>query len=615
MRFLSGLLFALALHGADVQPLTKQGEVYALSDQWKAQRGDDPAWASPQFDDSTWPIRTETSNQTGYGWYRQTINLPPIEGPISLWCPSILSAGEIYINGQLLGQHGVPQQWWTHRRDPVSPIRLPASLREAKTLTIAIRVSHASTGPGISGTTLIGSSPAIDLAYDSLFLQIVRRNSFSFVVVIFPILGFLGSLLYWRGKSERIEYFWYAGICCSFLSINMENFRPLGQWQGLTLFGNLLLLVGYYGAWRFFVGERQLSQLLRFIVPFLLAVSAAMFIAGRMLLIPWVPTISVALAVGCILLAMNAWAVHRRWLAADRDALWIFIPYAVCHLGYMLFFWNVISLSQSGSQTIFGAEPILLMLQPIRIEVSSVAQILSEATMAWVLLRRTFRLLGERQVMAAEFESAKQMQEFLLPSSDCSTSDLEIHATYLPALHVGGDFYQVTPCPDGSVLVVVGDVSGKGMKAALLVSVAVGILRNEKSTSPAAILSALNDALVGRAGGAFITCCCARFDKDGWVTIANAGHPSAYGDGEELQVDAGLPLGITHVSYSELRCRPKRLTIVSDGVVEAENANRELFGFDRTREISAKSAQEIAEAARAWGQTDDITVVTVRRNK
>ena len=62
------------------------------------------------------------------------------------------------------------------------------------------------------------------------------------------------------------------------------------------------------------------------------------------------------------------------------------------------------------------------------------------------------------------------------------------------------------------------------------------------------------------------------------------------------------------------RVRPtQQLTLLSDGVVEAENAQRELFGFDRTREISGRSAQEIAHAAQAWGQNDDITVVTVRR--
>ena len=162
---------------------------------------------------------------------------------------------------------------------------------------------------------------------------------------------------------------------------------------------------------------------------------------------------------------------------------------------------------------------------------------------------------------------------------------------------------------------LVGDVSGKGLKAAMLVSVAVGILRNEKSSSPATILAALNEGLIGRTGGGFVTCCCARFDADGTVTIANAGHPSPYCDGREVEVEAGLPLGIVPgVEYAESVTQGKRFTFVSDGVVEAENAQRELFGFDRTRDISGKSAQEIADAAKAWGQTDDITVVTVRRN-
>jgi serine phosphatase RsbU (regulator of sigma subunit) len=148
----------------------------------------------------------------------------------------------------------------------------------------------------------------------------------------------------------------------------------------------------------------------------------------------------------------------------------------------------------------------------------------------------------------------------------------------------------------------------------MLVSLAIGILRTAKSPSPAGLLTALNDGLAGRAGGGFITCCCARFDVDGAVTLANAGHPSPYADGRELEVDAGLPLGVlAGAEYGESMATGERFTFVSDGVVEAENASRELFGFDRTREISTKPAAEIAAAAKDWGQTDDITVVTVRR--
>jgi len=82
-------------------------------------------------------------------------------------------------------------------------------------------------------------------------------------------------------------------------------------------------------------------------------------------------------------------------------------------------------------------------------------------------------------------------------------------------------------------------------------------------------------------------------------------------------VSPGLPLGVSkQAEYCETQCvlpPGEQLTIVSDGVLEAADENGELFGFDRTREISGKSAHQIAEAARAWGQNDDITVVTVRR--
>ena len=148
----------------------------------------------------------------------------------------------------------------------------------------------------------------------------------------------------------------------------------------------------------------------------------------------------------------------------------------------------------------------------------------------------------------------------------------------------------------------------------MVVSLVTGILRNRRSDRPGSILAEVNASLAGRMGGGFVTCCCARFDAGGAVTIANAGHPAPYADGRELEVEAGLPLGIVpDVVYHEFGVQGDRFTFVSDGVVEAENAQRELFGFDRTREICGRSAQQIADAAKAWGQNDDITVVTVRR--
>ncbi len=254
-------------------------------------------------------------------------------------------------------------------------------------------------------------------------------------------------------------------------------------------------------------------------------------------------------------------------------------------------------------------------VQHLALIVRGAGTLLFAGVMAMVLNWRSARVQSEQERLAQEMRAGAEMQELLLPAGNVNVPGFGIEAAYFPMSEVGGDFYWTRAEADGGLLVVVGDVSGKGLKAAMLVSVTIGMLRLQRTSSPSAILATLNDGLAGHMGGGFVTCVCARFDPDGQATIASAGHPSPYADGQELPVAAGLPLGIAAgTGYDEFVTRFFHLTLVSDGVVESENAQRELFGFDRTREISTKSAQEIAEAAKAWGQTDDITVVTVRRN-
>jgi serine phosphatase RsbU (regulator of sigma subunit) len=164
------------------------------------------------------------------------------------------------------------------------------------------------------------------------------------------------------------------------------------------------------------------------------------------------------------------------------------------------------------------------------------------------------------------------------------------------------------------LLIVVGDVSGKGLKAAMTVSTIIGALRNEPSHEPAEILARLNRVLHGQIGG-FVTCCATFIARDGRLTIANAGHLSPYRNGEELAVAGGLPLGMTaDGSYEETSYQlapGDRLTFMSDGVVEARNTAGELYGFERTQQISHQPAANIANAAKDFGQEDDITVLSV----
>jgi serine phosphatase RsbU (regulator of sigma subunit) len=132
------------------------------------------------------------------------------------------------------------------------------------------------------------------------------------------------------------------------------------------------------------------------------------------------------------------------------------------------------------------------------------------------------------------------------------------------------------------------------------------------------MLAKLNERLVGRSRGGFSTALAARFDGDGQVTIANAGHLSPYLDGCEIELPGALPLGIVSgVAYETVRftlAPGSRLTFYSDGVIEAQNPQGELLGFEHGKALSTESAAVIVQAAKDFGQSDDITVVAIARN-
>jgi len=160
-------------------------------------------------------------------------------------------------------------------------------------------------------------------------------------------------------------------------------------------------------------------------------------------------------------------------------------------------------------------------------------------------------------------------------------------------------------------------VSGKGLKAAMTGTFALGALRNiaAQSPQPATLLEALNRDITGAGHEGFITMICARVTENGEAVVANAGHLAPYRNGSEIDMPGSLPLGLTsEAEYAEISLALSpgdTLTFLSDGVVEAQSATGELFGFDRTRSISTQSAEEIARAASTFGQQDDITVLTL----
>jgi serine phosphatase RsbU (regulator of sigma subunit) len=165
------------------------------------------------------------------------------------------------------------------------------------------------------------------------------------------------------------------------------------------------------------------------------------------------------------------------------------------------------------------------------------------------------------------------------------------------------------------LLVVIGDVAGKGLKAAMNVSMLMGALRRTPERSPARILESLNRVLTG--SESFTTCQAAWFGPGGELVLANAGHLPPYLNSQEIRVPGSLPLGVlpdTHYEEIRLYLHPgDRILLLSDGVVEARQPSGELFGFDRVHNLSNQTAFYIADAAKEFGQEDDITVLTVRR--
>ncbi len=235
--------------------------------------------------------------------------------------------------------------------------------------------------------------------------------------------------------------------------------------------------------------------------------------------------------------------------------------------------------------------------------------------------RRRIRVELDKAALESELAAAREIQRLMVPEELPPTPGYALESVYRPAAQVGGDFFQVIPLGSGRTLVVIGDVSGKGLSAAMIVSMIIGMLGAIASVTqdPAAILAELNRRLFERKHGGFVTCLAVRLDPSGGVTLANAGHMPPWLNGSEVAIPGSTPLSILASAAPEraaLEMHPgDRLTLLTDGVVEARDATGALFGFERTQELirAGTPPSAIAEAALRHGQDDDLTVISIVR--
>ena len=280
--------------------------------------------------------------------------------------------------------------------------------------------------------------------------------------------------------------------------------------------------------------------------------------------------------------------------------------------------------------------PVFFFPFGFAIDISQIAIVLSLGIITVLLLRRFLRSQREREQWKLDIKQAQEVQQVLIPEELPHVPGLTIESEYRPARQVGGDFFQILPHPtDGSVLIVVGDVTGHGLQAGMLVALIVGAIRNQTDTNfdPLSMMQSLNKRLCGR-GQAHATGLALRIAADGSATLANAGHLPPYLNGKELPMEGSLPLGMAEdaeFSVMHFQLAPgNRLLLLSDGVAEAQDAKGQLFGFERisdllkgdmVRDVTLNgatspmpiSAADLAAAAQAFGQEDDISVLSVTR--
>jgi phosphoserine phosphatase RsbU/P len=629
-------------NGAGAGSVTSQVHgTMVLDGPWRFQTGDDPQWAEPGFDDSKWPTVTVGKSladqgmdpYTGYAWYRLRVqplqlaqfkNLPG-NPPLDLLLTSD-SVGQlgVYVNGFEAGHtRGMADAPGMYRSPPLA-VHI-SGLAADGSVVVAVRTwagPDVSIGGGLLDKVELGTHDDVAERLATATDQRWDEHVISGVILgfLFLCVAVLGATLY-LAQRHHSEYLWLALLCLSFaVTVAVE-----------VAFALAFLPMSVFGVVHMWLGRAFMAITLEFVLRFSGNQSRRLvrIVQICVLVLPFVFLLHLqrvhdylSVSAEVVFCGLISVMLFRAWRRGLTEAGVMLLPFFLAATADSIDTVLDYSASQHWIADRF-ASPRFHM-GPVGFGVSTVTYVIFLASLIAVILYRFVHVSQEEQKSTAEIEAARSVQAMLIPTQLPSNRNFMLESAYLPVNGVGGDFFQVLPLRDDSLLIVVGDVSGKGLQAAMNASTLVGALRNELSHDPATVLNHLNHVMLGAASGvgagpnavaSFATCLCARVYTDGTITIANAGHLSPYRDGREMVLAADLPLGvIPDIRYEQASFRLEqgdRLIFLSDGVVEATNAQGELFGFERTQQVSNEPARYIAQTAKRFGQSDDITVVSL----
>ncbi len=627
----------------------------SLDGQWRFHPGDDPSstrqWAQPSYNDSDWSLlRSDApwSDQgqvhpgleqlTGYGWYRFRVTVPNGQQRWAILLPPVSMGYEIFADGIRIGSTG------SYHDTPIPLLRvavvrsqmylLPAinqprgGAAQSHTYLIALRVwAQASiaqyyfAGPAHGGG-MVGDVDRLSEMLERRHTQLLGYYTDNFAFALLACVIAIFSLgLFWFRRDDT-EYLWFAlmpitlGIDALLQIIFIIRLQALPLWDLI----HSALQIAYQLSLLMFI-SRVLGKPLSMLRQAILVLGVLSILTVPLYwteLVPapvagWIGIMMLLPAMLWVLWKLLVESVHQ-----NTPARLMLLP-VVLMTGLSLL--DDITLTLNQFHLLHDPEPFEhpISIVGFRMHPTILAQTLFLIAMMGFLTDRFTRARRREERMVASLEAARQVQRLLLPEAMPQVAGLRIDCAYRPAEMVGGDFFLVVPTERRGLIVIVGDVSGKGLPASMLVATLVGAARAQVAitSDPVSILCALNTVLLVHQSGHFATCIVCHIAADGTTTFAGAGHPAPYWNGQEMEMRGALPLGITEQAEYENKTLwldvSDSLVVVSDGVPEAQDGRGNLLGFEAVAQLSRLSAQQISDAAIRMGQTDDITVLRIER--
>lgn len=649
--------------GTGVEPAAKGGAEASVTlgrsaadlfGPWHFHTGDDPAWAQPDFDDSHWETvdlhspddgpapELGTSgfvvgwtsrgypNYSGYAWYRLRVHVQSSDGKLAIKMPDVFDdAYQVFVDGQQIGQFGHfgGKRVWVYPSQPRG-FPLPTAVSNG-TITIAIRMWMNSatrfSGPdagGLHGPPMLGSAETITdrvaLDWDALDHDVGSGFLEMLVLLLAFIVATGHFLIDRRDKAYLLLAFVSFATLLGNLILQLGNYSTFLSTTFVLVARDVVLTPLRIGLWvLFFASWFHVARSRRFVQ--LVCVLVVTLAVGTLMLRPPLHGQFVPMAAGAYLdpalmwiklaLAGTLFWVAYQGIRRHRREGWFALPALL--LAGAANYQHELRLAHVRVQyAVFG----------YKISLGQLSTMMSLLLVTALASRRFFLSQRQRLQYQLEVEQASELQQVIIPREVPRLIGLAVESEYRPSRDVGGDFFQIIPhALDGSVLIVVGDVTGKGLSAGMLGALIVGAIDTAaaQDPSPARILNSINERLCAR-GLATATCLVLQIGANRALVAANAGHLLPYINHAELEMEGALPLGtipgVSYDSVSRQLAPGDVITLMTDGVIEGQNERGELFGFERVEQmvIQNASAKEIADAVQRFGQEDDILILKVR---